>query len=176
MCFHGLPYSELIRCTLISSPFIAFATSIFFDQLPPFSSITSLENKQHMLAFHILASFTKGESQDMVFYPHVSFCRKTTLLSASPMTTEAWWWSWAALLVSSCAWFLRLTLSTISAVVLLYLGSYKSQQLYRNMIQNIHGNKHLNVLIWVKTGKILKTISNKSQENINNLNARPSAS
>ncbi len=44
--FHGLPYSELMRLTLISSPFEAFATSIFFDQLPHFNSTKSLENKQ----------------------------------------------------------------------------------------------------------------------------------
>ena len=43
--FHGSPYSELMRLTLISSPFEAFATSIFFDQFPHFSSNKSLENK-----------------------------------------------------------------------------------------------------------------------------------
>lgn len=42
------------------------------------------------------------------------------------------------------------------------------------MTQNRRGNKHLNVLIWVKKAKILKKLSNKSQENINNLNAGPS--
>lgn len=37
-----LPYSELMRFTLISSPLEAFATSIFFDQLPDFNSIELL--------------------------------------------------------------------------------------------------------------------------------------
>lgn len=44
--FRGLPYCELMRLTLISSPFEAFATSIFFDQLPHFNSTESLKNKQ----------------------------------------------------------------------------------------------------------------------------------
>ena len=35
-----------MRLTLISSPFEAFATSIFLDQLPHFSSTESLGNKQ----------------------------------------------------------------------------------------------------------------------------------
>lgn len=35
-----------MRFTLISSPLEAFATSIFFDQLPVFSSIENLEYKE----------------------------------------------------------------------------------------------------------------------------------
>lgn len=44
MYFHGLPYSELMRLTLISSSFEAFATSIFLDQLPHLNSRESLKN------------------------------------------------------------------------------------------------------------------------------------
>lgn len=44
---HGLPYSELMTLTLMSSPLEAFATSIFFDQLRHFSSSKSLQTEKY---------------------------------------------------------------------------------------------------------------------------------
>lgn len=45
LSYQYFPYSELMRLTLISSPFRDFVTSIFLDQLPHLNSTKSLKNK-----------------------------------------------------------------------------------------------------------------------------------
>lgn len=97
-----------MRLTLISFPFEAFPTSIFFDQIPHFNSTRSLKINQTIPGKHqytvkslnqVLAPFPQLRKQrkhktggnlgrPIVFLSHVSFCRKTTMLSESPMIRE----------------------------------------------------------------------------------------
>lgn len=76
MQFLDLPYSELMRLTLISSPLAALTTSIFFDQLPDFNSIESLKNKQKPVEnqCYLSGSLHTQGSDFRSTLPHVSFC------------------------------------------------------------------------------------------------------